>query len=667
MPKHELVPIMHEEETTFIGMLKEEVIKILDDYLGENLIDILYEVSDADDVKKMMLMYKDTKSQHLQLLNIYQRVLTAEMQLKEAWFQAVYSRYMDVFRKQNPARYDAEEEKHIMNLIIGNDYYDPNISKDKIGILYKKHAKDLHETWSQSRFEVFKTYPDAPTSEQKTQYIVWSNNIIYLQRLIFSKRNILLISPPSQTNFIKFAASSAEESSAQQLLRNPLLSSLAKEIIYLFEAGYDFKIKDNEVYFVPSEKLQSLDPIAFSQELSKMSLNEYLETEKYSVSRSKINTLIKETMLVENKQYYLPDDRPIANLTPIIADDWLKNSAMHIYAEANDYNEIISLIKACDTVNEINFHITQKNHQGKTAFEVAESKNNYFSAAVLDLCKLLYLIKINDVTNIEKLLDTPRYTGTDTSNTSFQNKYITACLYASVYELWGIVSEVLNYVKNTNNVDVLAFNQRFESRTLGDYAAKAGRTEIVNLLLEQHADFSIKNSNNNSIIELAAGSNSLNILDLLINKQPELTLSLLKNIDNEGFTPILWAAHDGHWECVMKLIDAVKEQDNQIDALALNQVNNLGNTLAHYAAKAGREDIINYLLKQKADLSIRNFDNFTPRELAEQYHHGNIHKFLSTKNELENSGLKFFDHKHNRKPSTDDNFENDNKIKPHRT
>ena len=79
--------------------------------------------------------------------------------------------------------------------------------------------------------------------------------------------------------------------------------------------------------------------------------------------------------------------------------------------------------------------------------------------------------------------------------------------------------------------------------------------------------------------------------------------------DKSGSTPLYWACHGGHTECVEVLL-----QNNFIE---LNGQNKLGDTALHAAAWKSHADIIQRLLaNKKARNDIKNNENKIPFDLA---------------------------------------------------
>lgn len=78
--------------------------------------------------------------------------------------------------------------------------------------------------------------------------------------------------------------------------------------------------------------------------------------------------------------------------------------------------------------------------------------------------------------------------------------------------------------------------------------------------------------------------------------------------DKAGNTPLFWASHGGHIDCVEALLDN--------NLIMLNSQNRLGETCLHAAAWKRHPQVIEMLLKRGMDDSIKNKEGKTALELA---------------------------------------------------
>ncbi|XP_067001758.2 osteoclast-stimulating factor 1 [Anabrus simplex] len=79
-------------------------------------------------------------------------------------------------------------------------------------------------------------------------------------------------------------------------------------------------------------------------------------------------------------------------------------------------------------------------------------------------------------------------------------------------------------------------------------------------------------------------------------------------LDHAGNTPLYWASHAGHIDCVKELL--------ALPNPAVNAQNKVGDTPLHVAASRGHHDVVELLLEHRADSWICNKDNQTPLDLA---------------------------------------------------
>ncbi|KAJ8890099.1 hypothetical protein PR048_009606 [Dryococelus australis] len=79
-------------------------------------------------------------------------------------------------------------------------------------------------------------------------------------------------------------------------------------------------------------------------------------------------------------------------------------------------------------------------------------------------------------------------------------------------------------------------------------------------------------------------------------------------LDQMGNTPLYWASHGGHLDCVTQLL----AQSNTM----INAQNKIGDTALHVAAARGHFEVVERLLQHGADSWVQNKDQQTALELA---------------------------------------------------
>lgn len=156
----------------------------------------------------------------------------------------------------------------------------------------------------------------------------------------------------------------------------------------------------------------------------------------------------------------------------------------------------------------------------------------------------------------------------------------------------GKVGELLRRGMDVNTTDP-------SGNSLLMLAAQNGDTSTVEVLLINKANLLKKNKYGDTALLLAALRGHLNTVITLVNAGAE--------IDPEGWTPLIYAAFEGHAEIVRFLLTL----DIDIDAQAEN-----GLTALMAASRHGHLDIVQILLEHDAAVNLVNQNNLTAKDLA---------------------------------------------------
>lgn len=84
----------------------------------------------------------------------------------------------------------------------------------------------------------------------------------------------------------------------------------------------------------------------------------------------------------------------------------------------------------------------------------------------------------------------------------------------------------------------------------------------------------------------------------------------VNGLDKAGCTPLHWAAHGGHLECLKRLLG--------VENCQLNVQNKLGDTALHSAAWKGHSEAVQMLLEKGSRTDIKNNEGKTPSDLANE-------------------------------------------------
>ncbi|XP_067887441.1 transient receptor potential cation channel, subfamily N, member 1 isoform X5 [Heterodontus francisci] len=153
-------------------------------------------------------------------------------------------------------------------------------------------------------------------------------------------------------------------------------------------------------------------------------------------------------------------------------------------------------------------------------------------------------------------------------------------------------------------------------------AAERGHTEMVKILLLNHARVDVFDEHGKAGLHLAAENGHDQISDILLWHK-----AFVNAKTKLGLTPLHLGAQNGYNRLVKLLVET---HASSIDALSLSK-----RTPLHLAAGNGQLDVCNSLLKMKANVNATDIHGQTPLHLAAENDHSEVVKlFLKQKPEL---------------------------------
>lgn len=114
----------------------------------------------------------------------------------------------------------------------------------------------------------------------------------------------------------------------------------------------------------------------------------------------------------------------------------------------------------------------------------------------------------------------------------------------------------------------------------------------------------------------------LSIMNEVVNKLGE---EIELSVDDLGRNPLHYAAMNANLLFLQKIFPKI---DSNKLAHFVNMKDHLGRTPLHYAVISGNLNVVEFLVKHKADVNARDHDGFSPFCLAIKYHYFPIAEFL---------------------------------------
>lgn len=236
------------------------------------------------------------------------------------------------------------------------------------------------------------------------------------------------------------------------------------------------------------------------------------------------------------------------------------------FIESGNINEIEEFLK-----NKINiWDYRDKNNDNSTVLHLSVSKNSYLITKMfIEYCKVL-------------------------------DKY-----------------SLQNFINETNNNGITALH----------YASFTGNIKIIQLLIDKGAILDIKTRKGLNIIHYCAQGNKPNSLmyfyiRLKDNYNFKFINELIKDGDDEGATPLHWAAYSNAEDVMMYLINLDIFQNRNQKQEFIDKMDKNGYTPLHLSVKKKSERLVKRLLQNGASSDISDNKHRTPLDLA--FSMGNI-------------------------------------------
>lgn len=165
-----------------------------------------------------------------------------------------------------------------------------------------------------------------------------------------------------------------------------------------------------------------------------------------------------------------------------------------------------------------------------------------------------------------------------------QSKFIKYCIAGDIVN----ATELISKLRDLNTED-------FNGNTAMHMAARSNRLNIIKLLVENGADVNLSASAGVTAIITAANRNYLNIVEYLVENGADTNLST-----REGRTALIFAISGHNLEVVEYLVSVGAD---------VNNVTNSGWTALMYAASSNYLNIVKCLVEYGADVSTKSTDN----------------------------------------------------------
>ncbi|XP_030644286.1 transient receptor potential cation channel, subfamily N, member 1 [Chanos chanos] len=197
----------------------------------------------------------------------------------------------------------------------------------------------------------------------------------------------------------------------------------------------------------------------------------------------------------------------------------------------------------------------------------------------------------------------------------------TALHYCARVGNTGVLQEMLSNVP-ANQLQTAVNKHARNGRSPLLLAAERGHTEVVRILLQNHARVDVFDEDGKAALHLAAEQGHDDIADILLSHK-----AFVNAKTKLGLTPLHLSAHNGSAQLVKLLVET---HQASIDALSLNK-----QTPLHLAAMNGQLDVCSSLLNLRSDITVTDIHGQTPLHLAAENDHSEVVKlFLKQRPDL---------------------------------
>lgn len=338
-------------------------------------------------------------------------------------------------------------------------------------------------------------------------------------------------------------------------------------------------------------------------------------------------------------------------------------TALHMAAESGNSDSIQELLN-----NHANPFL--KNNDNKTALDIAKRNKDKTSQKILEDCMQIYndlflAVKDGNVNRASELLSSKMI------NLNFKNEKGDTLLNAAIKNgHLEIVNLLLDNNVNPNQTDSSSFTPLYLAIKLNNpdimqkiltatgfdinaanqlhLAASRGDSEVISEMLKHGANPNIKITNNEDTpLYIAVHFRKIDVIKTLLS-HPNVDPNLKRA---DGYTPLLTAAYNGDIEILKILLtndrvdrNVVRVQSNSSALMLaayrghanivaelikdkdvdLKILNTNGETALHLAVSKGHLEVVNLLLKNGMDPSLKNKNGKSAFDLASENQHEDI-------------------------------------------